>query len=236
MTRARLAAVLAGGVLVAALLLLPLRLAVDGAGLAGRGLAARAVTGSLWAGRLHDARMGGVALGDLDAGLSPVQLLIGRVRIDFSRAGGGGDGFKGALGGTRDSFGIDDLTATLPVGDRFSPLPISTVALDDFSVRFSGGRCVSGEGAVRATVSGSVAGLALAQGLGGVARCDGAALLLPLVGQSGMERLDLRLTADGRYRAELNVRSADPALARRLVSAGFAAGPDGHRLTLSGRI
>jgi general secretion pathway protein N len=38
-----------------------------------------------------------------------------------------------------------------------------------------------------------------------------------------MEQLHLRLFADGRYRAELRVRSPDPAVQQRLAAAGFAA-------------
>ena len=236
MIRWRLPILFAGALLVALLLFLPLRLAIGWAGLGDRGLAARAVTGSLWWGTLEGARMGGVPLGDLNASLSPVQLLVGRARIDFSRAGAGADRFQGAIGVTRHSFGIDDLSATLPAGDRFAPLPISTIKFDDLSVRFVDGRCASGQGGVRATVSGNIAGMALTQGLSGNARCDGAMLLLPLVSQSGMETLNLRLSADGRYRAELLVRSADPALGARLNAAGFSPGPNGYALSIAGTI
>ena len=56
--------------------------------------------------------------------------------------------------------------------------------------------------------------------MSGRARCDGGALLLPLQGASGMERLDLRLFADGRWQARFQVAGDAAALS----GAGFAGG------------
>ena len=66
---------------VAVLVLLPMRLALGWASLDSQGFSAREVTGSVWSGRLVEARFGDVALGDLDASVSPLALLIGRARI-----------------------------------------------------------------------------------------------------------------------------------------------------------
>ena len=65
----------------AMLAFLPMRLALGFAGLDAQGFSAREVRGSLWSGRLVEARFGDIALGDLDAGVSPLALLIGRARI-----------------------------------------------------------------------------------------------------------------------------------------------------------
>jgi len=75
---------------------------------------------------------------------------------------------------------------------------------------------------VRAHMAGQWPGLNLAQGLSGEVRCDGEALLLPLVSQSGMEKIDLRIWRSGRYVAEMRVETADPTLAAALAGAGFA--------------
>jgi general secretion pathway protein N len=89
---------------------------------------------------------------------------------------------------------------------------------------------------VRATFAGDVGGLSLAQGLSGVARCESGLLLLPLVSQSAMERLNLRIAGDGSYKAELIVRSTDPVLAAKLAASGFASTQAGYVLRLSGTL
>ena len=73
-----------------------------------------------------------------------------------------------------------------------------------------------------ANLAGDVAGIPLQSGFVGTATCAEEAALIPLASQSGMERLELRVFADGRYRAELSVRPSDPALIQRLTAAGFS--------------
>ena len=65
-------------------------------------------------------------------------------------------------------------------------------------------------------------------------RCDGAAILIPLVSQSANAGLALRITADGGYRAEFDVRSADPELGLKLGALGFAPVAGGYRLRVAG--
>ena len=81
---------------------------------------------------------------------------------------------------------------------------------------------------------GDLAALGLANGLTGVPRCDGEALLLPLAGRSGLERIDIRLFADGRYRAELRVAAGDPAMGQRLAAAGLQPVAGGYGLRFDG--
>jgi general secretion pathway protein N len=59
--------------------------------------------------------------------------------------------------------------------------------------------------------------------MSGPVRCAEADLQLALAGQTGMERLDLRIAADGRWRIDLLVRPSEPAAAARLAAAGFTA-------------
>ncbi|MFA6115722.1 MAG: type II secretion system protein N [Sphingomonas sp.] len=221
---------------IALIVFLPLRLAMGWFDLGNTGLTARQVSGSLWYGTLREASFGGVALGDLRARLSPIQLLVGRARIDLS--GPGRDAarpFRGAIGVSRHSFGIDDLTATLPAGNVFAPVPVSALDFDDLSVRFQDGNCQKAEGRVRATISGDLAGINLGQGMTGTARCDAGALLLPLASQAGTETVALRLWGTGRFRGELTVQPSDPAVVEKLVLAGFQATPAGYTLSIEGR-
>jgi len=221
---------------IALIALLPMRLALDWFGLGERGLAAREVQGSVWYGALKETQFGSVGLGDLHAGLRGLPLLIGRARIALDRdEGTPEDEFQGAATITRNTFGFDDVQGRLQLAGALGALPLTQVDLGDVTARFEEGLCVQATGTVRAGVAGDVAGIALPGGLTGTARCDAGALLLPLVSQSSMETLDLRLFGDGRYEATVQLRSADPTLRDRMVAAGFAATAAGYGMTVSGR-
>lgn len=212
--------------------LLPLRVGLDRLGLDERGFAAREAQGSLWFGALSEARLGGVALGDVEARLRVLPLLLGRARLELKRIGDG-ERLEGALVASRHGFGIEDASGRFQLSIP-GPLPPATLDLDDLSVEFAGGLCRRAEGRARAGFGGEIAGVTLPATLSGDLRCDGGTLLLPLAGQSGMERLDLRLSEDGRYRAELIVRPGDPALRERLAASGFLASGDGYVLRFAG--
>ena len=117
----------------------------------------------------------------------------------------------------------------------FAPLPIETLDLSDVSVRFQDGQCVRADGQVKAALSGEIAGMALSQGLTGNARCEAGALMLPLQGQSGMERLSLKLFEDGRYELDLSVRPSDPAIGQKLAASGFRQTALGYSFSMQGR-
>ncbi len=226
-----------GAMLVAALLaFLPLRLVLGAAGLGEAGLTARRVEGSVWGGTLAEASAAGLRLGDLAARLAPLDLVAGRARVDLgSRGEDALHAFRGALAASRHSLAADAITATLPAAGLFQPLPVTALDLDEVTVRFRDGACDRAEGRVRATMAGEVAGLPLAGVMAGSARCDAGRLLLPLASQAGTERIDLRLTDDGRYTAALTVAAPDPATAQKLAGFGFAQGPGGYRLSVDGR-
>lgn len=202
--------------------LLPLGLALRWLGLDERGFAAREAQGSVWLGIVREGRFGSVALGDLEARLRFLPLVIGRARVDLDHAGEG-EGFEGGITVSRHAFGVDDVQAKVAPGPVFALVPGAAFDLNDLSAHFADGVCASADGMVKASLSGDAAGINLPGTLSGNARCDGGALLLPLVGQSGMERLDLRLFDDGRYRVELLLRPADEAARQRLAAAGFTA-------------
>ncbi len=219
--------------LFALLALLPLRLGLDWLGLEERGFAAREARGSIWFGGLSEAQLGSVALGDLAARLQGLPLIVGRARVDVQRVDER-DAFSGGLTVSRHTFGIDDVTGDVDVGAAFAPLPVARLDVGDLSARFNQSLCASAEGRVRATLAGDVAGLTLPGGFSGNARCDDGALLLPMVSQTGMEALNLRLYGDGRYRLELAVRPTDDAMRDRLVRAGFALAGGSYVLRASG--
>lgn len=221
--------------LVALIALLPLRLALGWFGLAEQGLTARAVRGSLWTGTIEGARFGDIALGDLSARVAPLPLIVGQARIALEGAGEDGAArFGGTIGVSRHAIALDGMTATLPVGNAFAPVPVTTLALDGVRLRFADDRCDRASGGVRALLTGDVAGQAIPASMRGTPRCDGAALLLPLASAGGDAAL-LRIWPDGRYRAELTLAAGDPAAAARLQASGFAETPRGMQLAIDGR-
>ena len=220
----------------ALLISLPLRLVLGWAGLDDQGFAAREVRGSVWSGRLSEARFGDLALGDLDARVSPLALLIGRARVALeSRSGNAPSTLSGTVELSHGRAGVIGATGPIEPGSAFAPLPVTALNLDEVSVRFVDGACEAAEGRVRAEISGTFLGAALPGAVSGTARCDGGALLLPLVSAAGTEGAALRLWADGRYRAELTLVPNDPAIATRLDTAGFVANGAARMLAIEGR-
>jgi general secretion pathway protein N len=186
-----------GALLFSLIALLPLRLAADWLGYGEKGLAARQVDGSVWAGALAEARFGTIALGDVATRLRALPLLAGRARLELRQE----DGLSAALTASRHGFGIDDARGTVET-PTLDALPHSALDLADLSVRFGDGLCAAADGRVTLRASGDLGGVPLAAVFSGQARCEGPALLLPLVSQSGMDRIELRLFADGRYRID----------------------------------
>jgi len=231
MTKARLIALFVGVFAVMLIVLMPLGVALTFFGTSGSGLTARAATGDVWTGQLRDATLGPVALGDARVGLKPLPLLVGRAELGANTTAGYG---RLVIGPTTQ--GIADTTAKLSLAAAFAPLPLASLDLDDASIRFRGDRCEQAQGRIRATFTGDVGGLALASGMSGTARCEGGDLLLPLIGQSAMERLTIHLKGSGAWRAVLSVTSNDPALAAKLSAAGFQPVAGGFALRLSGTL
>jgi general secretion pathway protein N len=193
-----------GALLFSLFALLPLRFALGWLGFADQGLTAREASGSVWLGALAEARFGTVPLGDVATRLRLLPLLVGRTRLDLEQAD---DGLRGAVTLSRHGFGIDDVTGTVE-GPVLAELPPPTLDLADVSFRFADGLCAHAEGLVKARFAGEIGSVPLTAGFSGEARCDGPALFLPLVSQSGGDRLNVRLFADGRYRIDAALHPA----------------------------
>ena len=226
--RVRIAAGL--GLLLGLVATFPLALAASWLGLKDMGVAARSLRGPVWWGAAEELTVAGVRLGTVDVFLDPLRLLVGQVRIDVARINGAPDDLVGGISLGWGARGVERLTGNLAIGLAFAPLPVNRAEFETFTVRFAGDLCVRAEGRVRVHVPALITGLDLANGLTGEARCEGAALVLPLAGQSGRERLELRVRADGAYEAVMRVRASDPALAAALAAGGFQAGEGDERL------
>ena len=188
--------------------LLPLRVAAGWFGLDGRGLSAREASGSLWSGALKEARFGPVPLGDVRARLELLPLLLGRARLRLSR-----DEAQGRLDGA--------VTRVAPRlrrrgSDRPGPArrAVRARAAGDARSRRRQrplrGRAVRerrgpGPRRPRRRAGGRRASAAPRAARKGRCCCRSR-------GQSGVERLDLRIRADGRWRIEAAlgpIRAAD---------------------------
>jgi general secretion pathway protein N len=216
---------------VAAIIFMPLRTIV-----AGDGVTARKVDGIIWDGSIRDLRLGKLPVGDVNARLLFVPLFMGRAEILLSRGNAQFvPGISGSVSRGLNGVSVNNLSATLPVGTLFAPFPTENIQFEGVSARFAAGRCMEASGQVRLTLSDTMPGLNLQNGMLGQPRCDGAQLLLPLVSQSAMERADIRLSADGSYTVTvmLNGDRGDQAAALNL--AGFRSVAGGYRLVQKGR-
>ncbi len=210
-------------------LIFPLSVVVALTGLPSAGLATRAATGTLWDGRLYQASIAGLAVGDTQVGLRVLPLFLARIesRLVAPR-------LTAVAQVSPGGWEVRHATGSVEPGDRLGP--IARLDFDDARIGFSGKRCSVGEGRVRASLTMQIGGVALPGGFSGMMRCEGSELLLPLVGQSGLERLSVFIDADGKWRATLNMRTTDLEMQRKLDASGMARGPEGYTMRLSGRL
>jgi general secretion pathway protein N len=236
MTR-RWIGIIAVAAIIFAIATFPLRLALAWSGAGDAGLSARGVTGSIWSGRVHDADWNGAALGSFDAGIAPMALLVGDVRLDAVRA----DALRGDLSGGVYLFGergVADANGAVSLGASLAGVPLDSVRLTDVGVRFDGaGRCVSAAGKVQLSIALPIPGLDLSNGLSGPITCRDGRAQAALASQSGMERLHVDIDGTGAWRARLSIGAgSDPALDAVLRAAGFLPAGDALVLMRQGRL
>lgn len=224
--------------LVALLVLLPLRLVFDMSGLGDRGISARSIEGSVWSGTIRDLRLGRLSLGDMHAGLSPAGLLGGETVLVLGRAGDapGQSALAFDLARSGDGIAMRNARGDIATADLFAPLPLRSVSLDDVNVAFSGSTCSAASGAVRINIEQSLFGITLQRGLSGTLRCDGGDLLVPLKGQSGLEQMDIRITGSGRYTADFRLGGLAGGAGAALSVLGFRPQGDAMTIRINGRL
>lgn len=176
--------------LAAMVALFPMRIAMDWIDLNDGGLASREVRGSVWNATLSEAQFGGASLGDIDASLSPLPLLLGRVRIDFS----GGERLAGNLAMSGRSSWIVIERALIENVD-VPGNPHGLVRLTGFEARFVDGSCIEASGLVSIAVNPTTA-IPAAPLANAHVRCDAGAIFIALPVAGG----GLRVGADGLVR------------------------------------
>ena len=192
--------------LLAALIFFPLRLAAGLIDIGESGISARQVSGTIWAGRLEQARLGPLDLGTVNVNLKAWQLLLGRAHFAIERpAAGGTVPLSGQMEIGLGRRSIEQLSGTVPI-IGVGTLPLESVTFSQFSAQFTDGQCRTANGRV-----------------------------LPPAGQSGMERLTVEISADGRYQARLAIAAVDPTTSAALSAAGFSAATEGWTQTIRGQ-
>ena len=202
--------------------------------------------GTLWRGRLAGTRVQNRTLGDIELELKAAPLLLGRIVLKWSFAGGGMSGYgevSRGLGG-QISLKSSRLTADLT---RFA-LPDGIAARMLGNVRLEA-RDVSihpRDGCRRADASLLIVDPAI-EGYGqvwngpnleGGPRCENGALIVPLAGAEGAEKLEFETSLDPalqyRLRARIETERADVAQVMPIL--GFEEDSGGYDLVLSGSV
>jgi general secretion pathway protein N len=209
----------------ALIVLLPLRLVLALA--MPETVTARSVAGSVWSGRIADLKAGPLPLGTVDAGLEPLPLLIGRPQFVLTR-----EGFSARVAPSR----IADANGSVVLPDGLGGLPVTSLGFGDFSAVMDDGHCGEAQGTLSLTLASLGPLLPDAITLSGQARCEKGALVVPMRGPQGMERLTLRLNGDGRWQADLTLTGLPRETADALKSSGFDTRPGGVGIGTGGTL
>lgn len=226
---------LAGLLVIALALLMPLRIALGLSDFERIGFTARQVAGTIWYGRLGDLHLRSQPLGTFEVELDPAALLIGNVSMRFNRLEDPQGPLTGRLvAGSRR--GIRDTSGRLAIGQLLAPLPVEALDLDQVTLLFRGGSCSDAGGRVTAIIASPVPGLELGGGVTGTVRCDRDRARLSMTSASGQERFAVLIGADGAYRAWLTLRDVPQLAGTALGLLGFRWSSQGLTLSVDGRL
>jgi hypothetical protein len=203
-----------------------------------RGLAAAETEGTVWSGRLNEASFRGVRLGDLHVGLKFAPFLLGRSHLVLETLDRPG---RAVVRKEGRRLALADATLTVPMNLGNGVIPLQgELRLQDITVVFRDGSCETAQGRVVSDLLTRNAQLLQWQGpeLSAEIACRGRGVVVPLRGSSAGTEVNATLSfeADGAYRLETRVTTADPALASALPLAGFQRGAGGLIRIDAGRV
>jgi len=223
--------------LLAAIAFMPLRWVLGVALPEKSSISASGADGTIWSGRVFDVKMGNIQAGTFNMGFKPFGLLLGRKGFWFEQPSTSGiAGFRGTVFRGISGSSAQDLNGDLPVADIVPGIASGKLKLENVSVAWAGGKCRDASGNVRLEPQGALFNsLGLGAGLIGRIRCENGTLLLPLASESAMEKLEFRISADGRYKATAFFQQPDEQMAPLLSLAGFAPVAGGFRKVGKGR-
>jgi general secretion pathway protein N len=197
-------------------------------------LTARSIQGSIWSGKLVDATLDGISIGSFDTSFKPDQLFKGRIGIGLSSISS--ERTTAIIYAGLNGQGIEELEAGLSTPGAFAPLPLDRLELRDVALRAQSGNCAEASGQVKAILVQKLGPIPLGQTMLGNLKCDGIAVSLLLISQSGFEKLSLRFMPDGQYSSRLILQPQQETDRVTLLSAGFRESQAGLFLELAGRL
>lgn len=196
---------------------IPLSLALQLFGLP-PSLAATGASGTLWQGQLHDARWGRTPLGRLSLRLSPWQLVRGQVQLQVSGPHLSAHVLRGRRSGVEHTRGTLDLA--------YAGLDLR-LHLDDASAVFARGGCAYAGGSLVLEPRHAQAIGAALPVLRATPRCEDGQWLARFEAGPGatlrIERLELRLDANGTLATHVQLAGVAPAARVALAAQGFEA-------------
>jgi general secretion pathway protein N len=225
-----------GIALIALLLLLPLRVALSAADLQRLGLSARQVGGTIWQGRIGELMLGRQLLGTFDVRLDPGALLLGRVAMPFERLDQVQGPLTGVLRAGGSVTGVQRLNGSIPAANLLGGAPIDALTFTDTTILFDGNSCAKASGRIAANLAVRFGPLALDRGFAGVVSCDGDRVRARLASEAGTEQVEFFVSASGRVRGWITIRSPLPGLDALLSTYGFRTGPGGLTLPFETRL
>lgn len=194
-------------------------------------LTATDMRGTIWQGELTGAAWRGTRLGDMDVAVDPHELLGGKVRIDFVRKA---TGLRGRLAVGNGINTLERVNGVVGMAVPFAFADSVDIALRDTLLTVDdAGRCIAAGGEVATVVTG-LPFIGTSPELRGTATCDGEWLRLPLASSDGRIGLDVRLAADRRYRADIDVQARALPVRLALAAAGFTLARDRASIAVSG--
>jgi general secretion pathway protein N len=226
----------AGLALLAAMLLLPLRVALSAADLQRAGMSARQLGGTVWRGRIEELMLGRQLLGTFGVRLEPGALLLGRVAMPFERLDGDHGPLTGMLRAGGSVTGVERLSGSLPTSNLFGPAPIDALTFDQATILFEGERCSRASGQVAANLAVRLGPLAFDRGFSGPIACAGDRVRARLVSDGGTEQIEFFLSASGQLRGAVTIRSPLPGFDALLLTYGFETSPGGLVLPFETRL
>ncbi|AKM10659.1 type II secretion system protein N [Croceicoccus naphthovorans] len=223
-------------VLIALVGLLPLRLVLGAANGSGS-LSASEVAGTAWDGAAGDFTAGGLPLGSLYVALRPLPLLLGRTEFSLNRpAMPGQPEFHAAARGGEGWVLLKEANGQIDLAGLMAPLPVRALSFADFQVEMNEGACVSASGQLGLIVPSLGPALPGDTILSGPASCEDGALVVPMVGPTGTEKLNLTLRPDSTWQADLMLAGLPVEVAGPLIEMGFTEKPGGLGFSARGTL
>ncbi|WP_198024156.1 type II secretion system protein N [Sphingorhabdus lutea] len=186
-------------------------------------LRAQNINGPIWSGQISNVEIAGFSMGQINAGLLPLPLFMGRGELAFSSDKENNKAMiEGVIFGGLGGNGIKNLNGEAQLQGKIGKLLGGNVIFNNFNVHFKNDICSSAKGEVKLLLNGGIlSSLDINEGMTAQASCDGADLSLSFISFSEQEMVKLRVNQAGKYNANIIILTDDPAMMAGLGLLGF---------------